>query len=973
MSRYALCLTILISILASGFPALAQQSGSITGTVGGGDGPLPGVVIRAASAEMPQARTTVTGSNGNYRLAKLIPGEIELTFTMSGFQTVKRVVRVALGQEVRINVTMQPSTQEESMTVTALTPLIDVTSAEQDFSADSETFEKIPLGQDYRDLVRLAPGVQVTEMSVRGPSAGGNGQDNVYKFDGVDVTLPLFGTLAAEPASHDISQFTITKGGAKATNFNRSGGFLINSISKSGTNEFVGELEYIHRDNDWSADTKVPSTSLDGETNRRWASVNYGGPLVKERLFFFASYFAPERNTTNITNVYGEHPDSKYEKEELFAKLTFSPMQNLTLHGSFRTSEEEVDSSPGSLTDQGVTSFSTSDLGLTVLEGDWIINANHSLNVNFTRMKLDTDSTPNGRIDAVPSREIGSTIDLNNLHNLGVVSIPTLGASPERDALYAPYVDRYGFLDIEGNRTGGGITGISTVFDNNDFARTAFEIGWDWYLTTGSAEHNLHLGYRSTEEEEDLSRDQQGYGSIIFLSSAEELIRAEFMQSQGSDPIHSEYHSENIEINDNIVLGKWSFNVGLLLSHDTLYGQDLAEDASTPSGFRVDIGNRYEMYDIGWSDMIQPRLGVVRELRDNETVYANFAVYNPMASSLPRAASWARNRRNLVVRNYYNSEGVLVRTQNRGATSGKFFQPDMDPREIHEYLIGYNRQMSNGWTMRLSSRYRYGFNFWEDTNNNARTRFYVTAPEDQQQEILDRGLYIPDLDLYRFGEEGQDNGVGGSSYVIAELDNAFTKYYEVTGDVEKRGDNYYLKASYTWSHYYGNFDQDNTTSNNDLNIFIGSSNLADGVGRQLWDFKYGNLKGDRRHVLKTYGSYDFKWNGTLGVLAFWQSGEAWEASDVEFYREYTGSSSSTNRFAEPAGSRTGPSHYQLDLNYLHRWQFSSVNLSAYIDIFNLFDRQTDYNINSVLSSPNFGVGRSFFAPRRYQLGVKLDF
>ena len=77
---------------------------------------------------------------------------------------------------------------------------------------------------------------------MRGPSAGGSGQDNVYNFDGVNVTLPLFGTLASEPSSHDIAQVTTVRGGARAVDFDRSGGFTIDSVSKSGTNRYTGEL-----------------------------------------------------------------------------------------------------------------------------------------------------------------------------------------------------------------------------------------------------------------------------------------------------------------------------------------------------------------------------------------------------------------------------------------------------------------------------------------------------------------------------------------------------------------------------------------------------------------------------------------------------------------------------------------------------------------------------------------------------------
>ena len=65
------------------------------------------------------------------------------------------------------------------------------------------------MGQEYRDLQKLIPAVQYTQDQTRGPSAGGSGQDNVYQFDGVNVTLPLFGTMSSEPASHDIAQVNV--------------------------------------------------------------------------------------------------------------------------------------------------------------------------------------------------------------------------------------------------------------------------------------------------------------------------------------------------------------------------------------------------------------------------------------------------------------------------------------------------------------------------------------------------------------------------------------------------------------------------------------------------------------------------------------------------------------------------------------------------------------------------------------------
>ena len=92
-----------------------------------------------------------------------------------------------------------------------------------------------------------------------------------------------------------------------------------------------------------------------------------------------------------------------------------------------------------------------------------------------------------------------------------------------------------------------------------------------------------------------------------------------------------------------------------------------------------------------------------------------------------------------------------------------------------------------------------------------------------------------------------------NSYIIAELDGPYTRYQEVTLESEWRGADAFVRGSYTWSHYYGNFDQDNSTTANDANIFVGSSFIADGAGRQLWDLRDGDLRGDRRHMFKLYG------------------------------------------------------------------------------------------------------------------------
>jgi hypothetical protein len=182
-------------------PALfAQQTGAVIGTVTATDGSvLPGATVEARSDVLPGPRVTVTAANGDYRLPALPPGSYTLTFSLSGMRTVTRSLTVLLGQEARVDVPLGVGGVEETITVTAEATLVDQESPTLRTGITTAEITSLPVGQEYRDLQKLIPAVQYTQDQTRGPSAGGSGQDNVYQFDGVNVTLPLFGTMSSEP------------------------------------------------------------------------------------------------------------------------------------------------------------------------------------------------------------------------------------------------------------------------------------------------------------------------------------------------------------------------------------------------------------------------------------------------------------------------------------------------------------------------------------------------------------------------------------------------------------------------------------------------------------------------------------------------------------------------------------------------------------------------------------------------------
>lgn len=973
---FRVLLLLCLAILAAPF-TFAQQTGSISGVVTAIDGSaLPGVTVEARSTVLPQPRTTITEENGEFRLPALAPGPYTITFALAGMQTVTRNVTVLLGQDSNVRVALNLEGVSESITVTAEASLIDPESTEIESTVSSEEIQQLPVGQEYRDLIKLIPAVQYSEDAIRGPSAGGSGQDNVYQFDGVNVTLPLFGTLSAEPASHDIEQVAVVKGGAKAVDFNRAGGFLIDSVSKSGTSEFTGQVSYQVQHESLTSEPRS-GTNFESEQTRDWATLSIGGPILRERLFFYGSYYRPTIERENRSNLYGEVPPFSSTRDELFGKLTYTPTGSLLIHGSYRTSDRTNEAaSVGTSTSAGTTSLgeeATLDIG--ILEASWVINNRSFATFKFTDFANETLSRPDIASQATISTALGTQLPLNSLATQGLFLVPLpIAGNDAFNNFIAPLVNQYGYMQ-DGTRRGGGEVGFGSTISDNDFFRRSWQVGYD--MTLGSAiTHDLHVGYQWYRDEEDLARFSNGWGvvsvpggrvncpnSVTTCAGQPIYYQTRFWQQSlggSSVPvIHSELESNNFEINDTIGIGEWSFNVGAVISQDTYYGQGLRENPDTLSGFEAAPGNKYKMYQIDFADQIQPRLGATWAYNGSDTLYASWSRYNPAASSLPRAASWDRNLAR-EIQAYFNANGELIGIDPIASSSGKLFQDDLTPRTVNEYMIGTSQQITPGWSARVYGRHRYTNHFWEDTNNNARLNFNPPPG-------VPRELYIEDL-AAKLAQIGS-----GSTYVIAELDGAFTKFYEATVESDFRAGRTFLRGSYTWSQYYGNFDQDNTTTVNDAASFIGSSFIADGAGRQIWDNRYGFLRGDRPHLLKLYGSYQLPWNASAGAFALYQSGQPWETWSYEPYAHLTRSTDDTSRYAEPAGRHRTDAHYQVDLNYTQNIPIGRFNMQVAADVFNLFNRQTGYNIQNKLHSANFGTPRSFYDPRRIQLAARFQF
>jgi len=1023
--RSILSLVFLIAPLA-----LAQQTGSISGKITADNAPLPGVTVEARSNVLPQPRVTVSDGNGDYRLPALQPGTYTLTFSLSGMQTVTRRAEALVGQNVFVDAAMGVQTVAETITVTAEATLVDRESTEIQSSLSSKEIASLPLTQDYRDLQKLIPGVMYTQDTVRGPSAGASGQDNVYMFDGVNVTMPLFGVLNVEPNTRDVAQVNVVRGGATAIDFNRAAGFLIDSASKSGQNKLFGEVSYQLMHPDFVADQEG-TQNLKYDQERTWITANIGGPILQDRLFFYGSYYRPEATRDNQANLYGELPEFTSERNEYFAKLTATPIQSLLLNASYRDSHtvETSGDAFGSFRASTTGTGYDTELKIGTFESSWIINPNSFATFKFTDYRNPGFGTADFVSDTNVAFTVGTQLDLTNLGTSGRLAVPSpIVGNAAQNAFIAPFVDKYGYICpqnpsslglncVAGQRTGGGTVGFGQFArDDDSFFRKGFQLGYNYSLG-GKMTHDLHVGYQRYTDSEDRFQSSNGWGLISVpagvgtagtcpasaCGTAKPAFFVAAVSQQGArdvPEIHSEFKSQNIEFNDTIRLNNWSFNVGVLLSEDVLYGQGLAK-ADNVAGYVASPGTKYKMHTFGFDEMIQPRLGATWAYNGSDTVYVSYGRYSPAANSDARAASWDRN---LVAQLnvYFDQTGALMGIQPNASSSGKWFQEGIKHPFLEEFTVGTGQQLTPGWSTRVYGRYREGSDFLEDTNNNARNDFNAPAG-------IPRDPYVPNLGTVATPGTIRNAIGSGSSYVIANLDGAFTKYYEATMESSWRGSNLYLNGSYTYSHYYGNMDQDNSSfsSANDAAIFIGSSNIGDGAGRQLWDFKYGDLRGDRRNVAKVTTGYDLPWRATVGAFGLYQSGQPYQLESVLPYRPLTGSTSDTNRYAEPAGRRRSPAHHQLDVKYTQNIALiRGTTLQLILDVFNLYDKQTGYNYEtrvgtlgfttrtdvptvdipssipaSVLAALNLAPGarvnapypNSFYAPRRYQIMARVQF
>ncbi|WP_285723710.1 TonB-dependent receptor [Geothrix rubra] len=287
-------------LAVGGVVAMAQgtQTANVTGTVVDGSGaPVAGVTVRLTSPALQGVRTYSTDATGKFIARLLPPGFYTITLTKDGMETQKVQEQLGIDQTFSPRFTMV-KTGAAVVEVVAAAPAVDKTDVKTATNYRNDQVDELPTNNRSMETVALlTPGVTTGvggRVQIRGAMTSGN----LYLLDGQNIADNAYNNRGVSVIDDSIEETQVVTGAMSAEYGDVEGG-VINSITKSGGNEFSGSLRWELNNPSWNAmqpfQSKATLNNILGEQKTLFLS----GPILKDKLWFAASYFRTELNTPN--------------------------------------------------------------------------------------------------------------------------------------------------------------------------------------------------------------------------------------------------------------------------------------------------------------------------------------------------------------------------------------------------------------------------------------------------------------------------------------------------------------------------------------------------------------------------------------------------------------------------------------------------------------------------------------------------
>src|SRR5437867_4915788 len=347
----AWALSVLVAVLAFAFAGTAYAqtdvtTSRITGTVtaAADGGALPGANVEVKNQDTGLLIVAVSDRDGFYRALNLPTGSYTLTATLDGFHPASpENVRLLLGVPRTVNFNLQPSTVSEAVTVRGTVPEVEITNTAASTTISTEEIKQLPIsGRDFKNLVLLTPQVRIESERGTLSISGERGINTSIMIDGVDYNNAVFGGQVGgaegrAPLSisqESIKEFTVITNGA-SVEFGRTGGGVVNVITKSGTNSFHGSGFYYNQPKGLIADfadVTVNGVTTKGkkpaDQKKEQFGASLGGPIMRDRLFFFGSFDDQKKSITVPINASVLDPDIFAKYPQLVSPDTYAQTQD---------------------------------------------------------------------------------------------------------------------------------------------------------------------------------------------------------------------------------------------------------------------------------------------------------------------------------------------------------------------------------------------------------------------------------------------------------------------------------------------------------------------------------------------------------------------------------------------------------------------------------------------------------------------
>ena len=337
MKQRTLCLLFVMAAMLVPYAGYAQQEAVLSGTVSDTTGGvLPGVVVRAIHDATGNTFESVTDGQGGYRIPVRV-GVYRIIAELAGFTGVTQTgLEVLVGQEVTVNIQMQPATLQESVTVTAEAPLVDVTRSRASGNIDPRQMQELPVqGRNWMNLTMLAPGSRVNAVGEIPITSEASSVGVQMNLDGQQVTNMVALGFGQPRYSRDaIGEFEFVSNRFDASQ-GRSMGVQVNAVTKSGTNQYAGSFSGYFRSDRFNAEDPVTGRVL--PYSNQQISTTFGGPIQRDRFHFFASFEYEREPQTFVYNTpypkfNGQLTGTRKEYKQLGrVDYQFSPQNRLAI------------------------------------------------------------------------------------------------------------------------------------------------------------------------------------------------------------------------------------------------------------------------------------------------------------------------------------------------------------------------------------------------------------------------------------------------------------------------------------------------------------------------------------------------------------------------------------------------------------------------------------------------------------------